>query len=550
MLSDETTAQPVARSLLETFRQRAAHAPQNAALAYFDTVMTAGELDAASDALAAALVEGGFELGDRIAIYMQNMPQYVITLLAAWKVGGAAVPVNPMLTPTEVVKLLADATPRVLVALDELHTAELADALHTTSVERTITTSALDWQQAGDPRVLPATRMPVADAEDLHALIADYTGRRPPLRTPSNADVAVITYTSGTTGKPKGAMNTHGNVAVGGDAYRRWFTLDDGDAVLGVAPLFHVTGLSGHIAAAITAGVPLILCYRFHPQVVLDMIRRYRPTFVVGALTVFIAMAESGASREDFASLTKIASGGAPVASGVLERFRAQFGTYIHNVYGMTETTAPVLAVPVGTQAPVDPKTAALSVGQPMLTAQVRVLDNDGAPVQVGEVGELAVTGPQIVPGYWRNPEQTAATFRDRWLLTGDVGYVDPEGWFYLVDRKKDMIVASGYKVWPREVEDVLYTHEAVREAAVVGRPDAYRGETVKAFVSLRDGHTVTAEELIAFCRDRMAAYKYPRDVEIVGNIPKTATGKVLRRVLRDRPANAGVASGSENPSS
>jgi long-chain acyl-CoA synthetase len=170
-----------------------------------------------------------------------------------------------------------------------------------------------------------------------------------------------------------------------------------------------------------------------------------------------------------------------------------------------------------------------------MLTAKVVVLDDDGAPVATGQVGELAASGPQIVPGYWRQPEQTAAAFRDQWLLTGDVGYVDADGWFYLVDRKKDMIVASGFKVWPREVEDVLYTHEAVREAAVVGQPDSYRGETVKAFVSLRDGHTVASEELIAFCRERMAAYKYPRHVEIVDAIPKTATGKVMRAVLRDQ---------------
>jgi long-chain acyl-CoA synthetase len=201
----------------------------------------------------------------------------------------------------------------------------------------------------------------------------------------------------------------------------------------------------------------------------------------------------------------------------------------------MTETTSPVLAVPMGADAPVEPQTSALSVGKPMLTAKVVVLDDDGAPVPAGQVGELAASGPQIVPGYWRQPEQTAAAFRDQWLLTGDVGYVDADGWFYLVDRKKDMIVASGFKVWPREVEDVLYTHEAVREAAVVGQPDSYRGETVKAFVSLRDGHTVASEELIAFCRERMAAYKYPRHVEIVDAIPKTATGKVMRAVLRDQ---------------
>jgi long-chain acyl-CoA synthetase len=520
-------------TLLETFRSHVARAPQRPALIYFDTPMSFGELDSASDELAVALAEGGFDPGDRVALYLQNMPQYVIALLATWKLGGIAVPINPMLTPGEVVKLFADATPRVLIALDELHTPGLAEALGATSLQRTVTTSALDWQRAGDHRILPNARLPINADDDLRALIDSHPGRRPPPHVPRGDDVAVITYTSGTTGKPKGAMNTHGNITTGGQAYCRWFELGDTDTLLGIAPLFHVTGLSGHIAAAITAGAPLILCNRFHPEVVGDMVRAHRPTFTVGALTAFIALVESHATAEDFASLTKIASGGAPVAAGIVTRFQDRFGAYIHNVYGMTETTSPVLAVPMGADAPVEPQTSALSVGKPMLTAKVAVLDDAGSALPAGEVGELAVSGPQIVPGYWHQPEQTAAAFRGDWLLTGDVGYVDDDGWFYLVDRKKDMIVASGFKVWPREVEDVLYTHDAVLEAAVVGQPDPYRGETVKAFVSLRHGHNPTTADLIAFCKERMAAYKYPREIEIVDTIPKTVTGKVLRRLLR-----------------
>lgn len=527
-----TRSAPSDRTLLDAFLRHAQANPRGPALVYFDRVLTFDELGAASDALAVGLHHGGVHVGDRVALYMQNMPQYVITLLAVWKLGAAVVPVNPMLTPTEVVKLLGDACPRALVLLDELHTAALAEALSATSVERVITTSALDWQSAGDTRVLPAVRLAPEGTCDLQDLIARSAGQRPPVHRPEGEDVAVITYTSGTTGKPKGAMNTHRNVATGGQIYCEWFGLDSSDVILGVAPLFHVTGLTGHIAAALTAGAPLVLAHRFHLDVMVDMIRRHRPTFTVGALTVFIALIESAATKEDLASLTTIASGGAPVAAGVLERFRCRFDRYIHNVYGMTETTCPVLGVPVGTVAPVEPQTSALSVGKPML-ATVVVLDDEGRPVDTGEVGEVAVSGPQIVPGYWQQPEQTTAAIRDGLLLTGDVGYVDEDGWFYLVDRKKDMIVASGYKVWPREVEDVLYTHDAVREAAVVGQPHPYRGETVKAFVSLRDGHTVGADELISFCRERMAAYKYPREVEIVDAIPKTATGKVLRRALR-----------------
>jgi len=523
-------------SLVQILRARAAATPNAPALVYFDTVITASQLDAESDALAATLADGGFVARDRLAVYTQNMPQYVIALLATWKLGGVVVPVNPMLTAPEVGKLLGDATPTVLVALDELHTPALSDVLRDSSVGRTITTSALDWQHRGDSRVLSARRADVVVGEDLRGLVEANLGRRPMSYTPAGDDVAVITYTSGTTGKPKGALNTHANVEVAGQWYCRWFGLDGEDVVLGVAPLFHVTGLSGHIAAALTAGAPLLLFYRFHPEVVLNMIRQHRPTFTVGALTVFIALAESSATAGDLASLTTIASGGAPVAAGVLTRFQQRFGSYLHNVYGMTETTAPVLAVPRGTRAPVDTQTGAVSVGMPVFEAHVVVLDDGGQQVPAGTVGELAASGPQIVAGYWNQPEQSAAAFRGPWLLTGDVGYVDADGWFYLVDRKKDMIVASGYKVWPREVEDVLYTHEAVLEAAVVGRPDPYRGETVKGFVSLRDGHTATPEQLIAYCRERLAAYKYPREIEIVSEVPKTATGKVLRRALRAEP--------------
>jgi long-chain acyl-CoA synthetase len=523
--------------ILTVFRRTVAQAPDRPALVYFDITLSARQLDDASDALAAAL-QSDVAYQQRVALYLQNMPQYVIALLAVWKLNATAVPLNPMLTPHEVCKLLADSTPRVLIALDALCTDELVTALAATTVRRLITTSALDLQRAGDPRVLPAARLHRRpDAEDLLQLLAEHNGSTVDAQTPSADDVAVITYTSGTTGKPKGAMNTHRNVFTGGEIYRQLFGLGPADAVLGVAPLFHVTGLSGHIAAAIVAGAPLILSYRFDVGAITDMIRTHRPTFTVAALTVFIALLESGATRDDLESLTKIASGGAPVAAGVLDRFVEKFGSYVHNVYGMTETTCPVLAVPVGIQAPVDAQTSALSVGKPVPTTSVVVLDDDGNPVTTGQVGEIAVSGRQIVPGYFGQAEQTAAAFRGEWLLTGDVGYVDDQGWFYLVDRRKDVIVASGYKVWPREVEDVLYTHPAVREAAVVGEPDPYRGETVKAFVSMRDGCSVEADELIAYCRQRLAAYKYPRAVQFLEDIPKTATGKMLRRNLRDADA-------------
>jgi len=221
----------------------------------------------------------------------------------------------------------------------------------------------------------------------------------------------------------------------------------------------------------------------------------------------------------------------------LVEQFLARAGAYIHNLYGLTETTSPSHAVPFGATAPVDAASGALSVGLPIPGALVKIVDDAGNELPVGSVGEFATWGPMVVPGYWQKPEESAKAMRDGWLFTGDVGHMDAEGWFFIVDRKKDMIIASGFKVWPREVEDMLYQHPAVREAAVIGVPDAYRGESVKAYVSLKPGSAgdVSPEELIAFCRERMAAYKYPRAIEILPELPKTATGKLLRRQLREQ---------------
>ncbi|AZG45492.1 class I adenylate-forming enzyme family protein [Gordonia insulae] len=520
---------------LDMFRALVADSPDSPLLDYFDNSLSVDDIDRLSDSLAAGLSDGGFHEGDRLALYLQNVPQYVVTLLAVWKLKGIAVAINPMLTGHEVSKLLADSTPKVLVCLDELFTLGIATAVANSTVTRVITTSPLDWRATiADSSIVANTVDGLDGCEDLSELIKHNDNRKPPHLSPVPDDVAVITYTSGTTGVPKGAMNSHRNVATGGRAYRDWFGLGRDDIILGIAPLFHVTGLSGHIASTLAAGARLILLYRFTVDEVARVVRDKRPTFTVGAITAFIALANSPEVRHaDLASLTKVASGGAPVAAATIDNFEDLFGSYIHNVYGMTETTSPVLAVPMNSRAPVGTQTEALSVGVPVITADVAVVGDDGLPVAVGELGEVAVSGPQVITGYWNNPAADAEAFRNGRLLTGDVGYRDDAGWFYLVDRRKDMIIASGYKVWPREVEDTLYKHEAVLEAGVVGQPDDYRGESVMAFVSLRDGFETTPQELIDFCRSRMAAYKYPREVVIVDAIPKTVTGKVLRRELR-----------------
>jgi len=438
----------------------------------------------------------------------------------------------------ELTYLLANSGASALLCLDDLYesVAKEVIAAGETAVKTVITCSPLDEQSRNDQRLFAGVvRQRPEGTLNLEDIFRKYDGRKPAPVSPGPDDLAVLTYTSGTTGVPKGAMNTHGTMAFNSQTYRDWMRFTANDSVLGVAPLFHVTGLIGHIGVALLVACPLVINHRFEPGVVVDAIREHRPTFTVGSITVFINLSGlKGMTREDWSSFRMVYSGGAPIAPAVTDQFMEKTGLYIHNIYGLTETNSPSHAVPLGKKAPVDPNSGALSVGVPVFNTVVRVLDEVGKEVPIGEIGEFATSGPQVIPGYWNNPEATAEGLPGGELLTGDVGFMDEDGWFYLVDRKKDMINAAGYKVWPREVEDVLYGHPAVREAAVVGVPDEYRGETVKAYISQKPGATVTEEDLIEFCKQQMAAYKYPRSIQFLDELPKTATGKILRRELRD----------------
>jgi long-chain acyl-CoA synthetase len=524
--------------VLSMFRASVSRNPDGDIIRYFGGRITARELDELSDAFAVALAGLGVRAGDRVALYLQNVPQFVIGMLATWKAGGVAVPVNPMNRARELDAVLRDSGARVLVCLEGLYRDVVRAVIEDGGLETAVvTTSELDYRARDDQRVFAGIeRLDCEGAHDMAALIERHRGQVPAGVTFDPSDTALLTYTSGTTGPPKGAMNTHGNVVFNSQAYRQWCRLGPDDVVLGVAPLFHITGLIAHVTLSLLLGAPLVLAYRFEPSVMMETIRDERPTFTIGSITVFIALMNApNADRDALASLTKTWSGGAPIPPSSVKAFQAQFGQYIHNAYGLTETTSPSHLVPFDAVAPIDDASGALSVGVPIFDTVVRIVGDDGQDLPAGEVGEIVTSGPMVVPGYWNKPEETAHALPGGALHTGDVGYMDANGWFYIVDRKKDQINAGGYKVWPREVEDVLYQHEAVREAAVVGVPDAYRGETVKAYVSLRPGQTATAEELIAFCRQQMAAYKYPRQVEFLDELPKTVSGKLLRRELRDR---------------
>jgi long-chain acyl-CoA synthetase len=524
-------------SALAMFQAAVARNPDGDIIRYFDGRITLRELDRLTDAFAAALADSGFSPGDRVAVYLQNVPQFVIAQVGTWKAGGIAVSINPMNRERELEQLLTDSGARVLVCLQSLYRDVAEKVVPRTDVRTVITTSELEYRTRDEPRVFAGVeRLDCPGTLDMAALLERFTGQAPPSVSLTPDDVAFLTYTSGTTGPPKGAMTTHRNVVFNARTYRDWIGIGADDVVLGVAPLFHITGLVGHVAISLLAGVPLVLMYRLDPALTIETIEAEQATFTVGSITVFIALMNApNADRAALRSLTKIYSGGAPIPPSTVTAFRETFGHYIHNIYGLTETTSPSHAVPLGAEAPVDTASGALSVGVPVYGTVVRIVGDDGKDLPPGEIGELVTSGPQVVAGYWNKPEETAKALPGGALHTGDVGYMDEAGWFYIVDRKKDQINAGGYKIWPREVEDVLYEHEAVREAAVVGVPDPYRGETVKASVSLRPGRTAEPEELIAFTKERMAAYKYPRQIEILDELPKTVTGKLLRRELRAR---------------
>ncbi|MEV7415706.1 AMP-binding protein [Streptomyces sp. NPDC089919] len=522
-------------SVLHAFRRAAARTPDRTALVYFDGRLDYAGTDALSDALAGHLAERGVRPGDRVAVMLQNTPQFVLALLGAWKAGAVAVPVNPMYKSAEVAHVLRDAGAAALVCTDSAWEEFLrATAAGCPTVHTVLTSADRDLQTRDDPRVLAAPRLPrPADTTDL--LSCARSGRpAPAVPEPGPADTALISYTSGTSGAPKGALNPHGALAYNAERQRTGHPLPEGSRYFALAPLFHITGMVCELATCFVNAGTLVLTHRFEPGVVLDALLEHRPQYAIGPATAFMALAaRPEAAPGHFDSLRVVSSGGAPLPPALVERLRDTLGLDLRNGYGLTETTAHLASVPVHRRAPVDPRSGTLSVGVPGADTELRIVDERGAEVPFGETGEILVRGPQVVPGYWRRPEATAETFPDGELRTGDVGFMDPDGWLYVVDRKKDMINCSGFKVWPREVEDVLYAHPAVREAGVVGVPDPYRGESVKAYVSLRPGATATPAELVAHCAARLAAYKYPREVEVLPALPKTTSGKIIRRDLR-----------------
>lgn len=536
-------SQPDAHTLVEAWAARVRSSPGSDCLIYFDAVLSTRDVDQMSDALAAALADRGVGRGDRVGIHLQNVPHYPIAMLALWKLGAAVFLLNPMYMGRELEALVVDAEPVGIIATNA-DVAAIRESVQGTTVNWVLSVNPHDFQTRNDSRVFTsATSHPPSSDGDLLSLIKRYAGKRVATPELSADDIAFLTYTSGTTGPAKGAMNTHGNVLAVTSSFAAFANINPGDVTFALAPLFHITGAVVHAAIALVEGTSLVLTGRFYPEVALEAMQEHKATYTVGSITAYIAMMNSSIATPDhFSSFKTLYSGGAPIAPNIVEEFQSRFGHYIHNAYGMTETSSGVIAVPPNVHAPVDPTTGSLSIGIPLPNLHVEIVDKDDRSLPPGTPGELVMSGPQIVSEYWRNPAATKHAIPGGRLHSGDAAIMDENGWVYLVDRLKDQINVSGYKVWPREVEDCLYEHPAVLEAGVVGRSDSYQGESVIAYISLKpSAGSISSGEIISFVRSHLAVYKCPKEVHIVSSLPKTQTGKIKRSALREL-ADAGAA--------
>ena len=480
------------------------------------TTTTYRELDDLSGRAAAGLREAGLSPGQVVALQLPNIPQFLIAYFGALKAGLVVLPLNPLLMAPELEYHLTDSAAALLIGFQGLH-AEAAKACETTGVPL--------YLVSADASPLPEGTRPVTELISTAPL--DEPGGDVVACGPD--DTAVLVYTSGTTGKPKGAELTHFQLYMNCTVAGGLFGARSDDVVLAVLPFFHVFGLSSVINVFVRYGGCLSILPRFQPSAVLDAMEADRCTVIGGVPTMLHALARQDITGRDLSALRVAVSGGASLPEDVMRTFEDKYGIEVLEGYGMTET-----ASSCSFNRPGDRKV--LSIGKPLWGVRMRIADSSGQLLPPGRehVGEILIRGHNVMRGYLGRPEATAETLRGGWLHSGDLGYVDEDGFYFIVDRAKDLVIRGGYNVYPREIEEVLYAHPAVLEAAVIGKPDERLGEEVVAVVALREGASVSAEEIIAYTRERLAAYKYPREIRFMEELPKGPSGKILKAALRD----------------
>ena len=488
--------------------------PDEVCIFFEDRQITYRELDEAANRIASALVDLGVRPGDRVAMHLDNRPELIEVYFGVMRAGAVLVPTNVMYTAEEMQHILSDSGAKVIFVLAGLaqKIASIAPALGELTA------------------IVEVLGQSLSSSLEFTALKAKSAPRRPEVSIDPEG-LAFIQYTSGTTGKPKGAMVRHRNVLAVLES-----TIDlpggiegrEDDRILLVLPLFHAYALNLAINRAVLSCHTIVLVNRFDAHRVLSLMEKHRVTIFYGAPPMYFAFVNTeGADRHDLSSLRAAFSGAAPLPVVILEKFKALSGVEICEGYGLSET-APTLS---SNAAGAVNKPG--SVGPPIPGVELRIVDAEGRDVVRGEVGEIIARGPNIFKGYWNRPAETAEAIRDGWFYTGDLGRIDEDGYYYIVDRKKDMILVSGYNVYPIEVENVILRHEKVIDCAVIGVPDSYSGERVKAVVVLKPGAELGLEELEAYCREHLAAFKVPRLLEVRDALPKNPTGKVLKRELR-----------------
>ena len=516
-------------NLTEQLHETAIKMGDKTAYYFMDQSSTYAELDGAVTKFADGLSKLGVKKGDHIALLLGNSPHFVIGLHGALRLGATVIPINPIYTPDEIGYIVNNGDVKAVVTLDLL--VPLIEKMHQAlpKVENYIICDTPQGQASEQDLSALSAFSKMKSFTQLIAL-GDIGFKGPELE---EDDTAVILYTSGTTGKPKGAMLTHKNLYSNAKDVSDYLHMNENDRVITTLPMFHVFCLTVALNAPLMNGATILIDPKFSPKEIFRLAKKYEPTVFAGVPTMynFLLQYEDG-NPEDLKSLRLCISGGAAMPVALLHGFEKKFNVIVSEGYGLSE------ASPVTCFNPLDKPRKAGSIGQSIMNVENKVVNELGEEVSVGEVGELTVRGPNVMKGYYKLPEETAATIRDGWLYTGDLAKRDEEGYFYIVDRKKDLILVGGYNVYPREVEEVLYNHGEVVEAAVLGVPDPNLGEAVKCYV-VTNNPQLTEELLLAYCAEHLARYKVPSSIEFLEELPKNTTGKILRRALKNQVLQA-----------
>ncbi|MBU0905951.1 MAG: fatty acid--CoA ligase family protein [Firmicutes bacterium] len=512
-------------NLVQRVRETSLEQPTKTAYHFMGKDTSYAEFDQSIARFASALRELGVEKGDHVAFLLGNTPHFLISLYASMRLGATAIPINPIYTPDEISYIIHNSQPKVIIALDMLlPLVEKASGAFPSVSNYVICETMPETTEklAGLPEELRNK------VKSFTQLVMSSSPDALPVEVAQN-DTAVILYTSGTTGRPKGAMLTHENLFSNARDTADYLGFNADDRVLATLPVFHVFALTVVVNAPLLKGATILLVPRFTPKDVFETAKAQQATVFAGVPTMYNFLYQTPDSDvSDFSTIRIAISGGSSLPVALLHNFENKFNVRISEGYGLSE------ASPVTCFNPLDRDRKAGSIGTSISNVENRVVNELGDDVPVGEVGELIVRGPNVMKGYYNMPEETEATIRGGWLYTGDLAKMDEEGYFFIVDRKKDLVIVGGYNVYPREVEEVLFAHPDVVEAAVIGMPDADFGEAVHAYVVVKDA-SVTSEDLHAYCAEHLAKYKIPRQFEFLEELPKNTTGKILRRSLKDQ---------------